>query len=146
MRIEPASENDCAGWATLRHALWPDADPNELLAEAKAIAGAEDGVGLLLFLEGTEPQGFIEASLSQSAEDQIAAHVEGWYVTPKVRGQGHGQALLERLEDWCLRRSVQTLTSDTTPTYPLSPAAHQRAGFRVAQQITVFVKDLQGER
>jgi len=144
VRIERATGTDCVGWAELRHALWPDANPNELLTEAKQIAAAQDGVCFLLTSDSGVRQGFIEASLSQSSADQVAAHVEGWYVAPAARGKGHGRALLERLEDWCLRRSVRVLTSDTTPTYPLSRAAHERAGFRVAQQITVFVKDLRG--
>lgn len=141
MRVDQVRERDLDAWAALRHALWPDCPVATARAEAEAILASEDENAWLLW-DGDAAVGFAEAQVHAGGAGGPYAHVEGWYVDPAHRGAGHGQALLGALESWCLHRAIPRLTSDTTPDYPLSPAAHARAGFRVLQRFTIFLKTL----
>ena len=143
MQIREAVPADLDAWATLRHALWPDCPLDTAREEAMAILASPDENGWLL-LDGEEAVGFIEGQV-YAGPDGPYAHVEGWYVQPKHRGQGHGRDLIGALEQWCLHRAIRTLTSDTTKDYPLSPDAHARAGFRTVHQFTIFMKDIRPE-
>lgn len=141
MEICRAERGDLDAWVKLRHALWPDARPETLLAEANSSLSSPDEICLLLIHPASGPVGFVEGAV-HSGPDEPYAHVEGWYVMPEFRRQGHGQELVGHLEQWCLHRAICLLTSDTTPEYPISPRAHARCGFRTLAQLTIFVKEL----
>lgn len=64
-------------------------------------------------------------------------------MAPEYRGRGLGRELIGGIEQWCLHRAIGMLTSDTAPDYPLSPAAHERAGFKKIHEFTIFRKILQ---
>lgn len=51
-----------------------------------------------------------------------------------------GAYLMGALEEWLLHHGIELMHSDTTDSYPLSPAAHARAGFEEVQVIRVFRK------
>ena len=141
MQIREAVPADLDAWAALRHALWPDCPVETARAEAVAILESPDEVCYLLSDASRAAVGFVEGAV-HPGPDGPYAHVEGWYVDPQLRGQGHGQELMGALEPWCLHRAIRRLTSDTTKDYPLSPAAHARAGFRAVHQFTIFMKEL----
>ena len=141
MQIREATHADLDAWAALRHTLWPDGPVETARAEAVAILESPDEVCFLLMSPAGDAVGFIEGAVHPGPEGPYA-HVEGWYVDPRHRGSGYGQELLGALEPWCLHRAIRRLTSDTTKDYPLSPAAHARAGFRTVHQFTIFMKEL----
>ena len=140
MDIREVRETDLDAWAALRHALWPECPLETAREEAGAILASPDE-GAWLLWDGDDAVGFSEAQVYDGADGPYA-HVEGWYVDPAHRGKGLGQELIGALEQWCLHRAIQRLTSDTTKDYPLSPAAHSRAGFRVLHRFTIFLKEL----
>ncbi len=138
--IREADEKDLSLWTALRHALWPDATIAELQQEAQEILASAEETCFLAFIED-RLIGFAEIALHIGSSGRYA-HLEGWYVVPDHRGCGVGSELIEHIEPWCLHRAITRLTSDTTPDYPLSPAAHAHAGFRILTELTIFVKDL----
>src|SRR3989454_9058032 len=100
--VRPAQPRDAAAWLQLRRALWPEGseaehredidrffagDPREPLA----VLLAEDGAGC--------PVGLAELSIRAYAEgcgSNRVAYLEGWFVVPKARRSGVGQALIDR--------------------------------------------------
>lgn len=145
MEVRAARATDLDAWAALRHALWPDCPLGTAREEAETILASDDENAWLLW-DGDAAVGFAEAQVHDGGASGPYAHVEGWFVDPAYRGCGHGQELLGHLEPWCLHRGITRLTSDTTKDYPLSPAAHARAGFRTLHRFTIFVKDLTAGR
>ena len=141
MRIREAGQTDLDAWAALRHALWPECAEATAREEAEAILRSADEICFLLVDGAGRAAGFVEGAVHVGPEGPYA-HVEGWYVDPDRRGQGHGQELIGRLEQWCLHRAIYRLTSDTTKDYPSSPEAHARAGFRIIHRFTIFLKEL----
>ena len=142
MKIKKLQHDDVEGWVMLRRALWPEALPDSLLADADRVLNSPDEICFLLMHPSRGAVGFIEGAVHYGPETPYV-HIEGWYVAPEFRRQGYGRELLDRLENWCLHRTISHLTSDTDPHYPLSPRAHMASGFRVLTQLTIFVKELQ---
>jgi aminoglycoside 6'-N-acetyltransferase I len=141
-KIRKAQEGDLQAWVALRRALWPGHAEDALLEEARAILASPDEVCFLLVGPEARAVGFAEAAVHIGPKGPYG-HVEGWYVMPEFRGRGHGRALVQRVENWCLHRAICLLTSDTDPAYPLSPDAHARAGFRKLLELTIFIKELE---
>jgi len=141
MEIRELRRDDIDAWVRLRSALWPDARPDALLADADRILSSPDEICFLLTHPSQGAVGFIEGAVHPGPETPYA-HVEAWYVAPDFRRQGHGAALMDRLENWCLHRTIRHLTSDTEAKYPISPRAHASCGFRVLTQQTIFIKEL----
>ena len=141
MEVCELQRDDVEQWVTLRRALWPRAQPASLLADAERILASPDEISFLLMHPTQGAVGFIEGAVHFGPENSYV-HVEGWYVAPEFRRQGHGRELLDRLENWSLHRAIYRLTSDTDPDYPLSPPAHASSGFRVLTQLTIFIKEL----
>ena len=122
-----------SAWAQLRLALWPREAFDELRQEAEDYlsAGELDGRthGVFLAIDHGAPIGMIEVGLAGSPEER-RAHIEAWFVEPSARRRGVGTLLMAEAERWARERGCRTLSSDTTPEYPESPAAHAALGFR----------------
>ena len=142
MEIRELHRDDVDAWVRLRGALWSDARLDALLADADRILSSPDEICFLLIHPSRGAVGFIEGAIHRGPETPYT-HVEAWYVDPDFRRQGHGAALMDRLENWCLHRTICHLTSDTEAQYPISPRAHASCGFRVLTQQTIFIKELQ---
>ena len=144
MNTQEAQQTDLEAWVSLRHALWPKHDVDSLTEGARVLLSSTDEVCFLLIHPSQGAVGFVEAAVHSSPEGPYC-HVEGWYVAPEFRGQGYGKDLIGCVELWSLHRSICLLTSDTEADYPLSPAAHARAGFKKIHELMIFAKRLQPE-
>jgi aminoglycoside 6'-N-acetyltransferase I len=143
MKISEAKESDLTEWVKLRKALWPHHTTEELNTDSRRILAISDETCFLLIEPSAGAVGFIECKIYLSAPEPYV-HVEGWYVEPEFRRQGWGGELVKAVERWSLHHAITKLTSDTNPTYPVSPAAHAKAGFRTLAQFTIFCKDIKG--
>jgi aminoglycoside 6'-N-acetyltransferase I len=145
--IRPVQESDAAEWATMRSALWPDADSGELLEEATSfVRGLSVATVSTVFIADVDgPAGFIELSLrpyANGCDSRPVPFVEGWYVTPKVRGHGFGRALVLAAEDWARERGFTEIGSDAEIANDGSLAAHERCGFVETKRVVFFRKPL----
>jgi aminoglycoside 6'-N-acetyltransferase I len=150
MKIRSVNPFEATEWLRMRMALWPDSNPDE---EASVIAHflAVPPRPLLPALHAafvcprpdTGLCGLVEVSIHSTAPgcktDRIG-YLEAWYVDPDWRGKGVGRALIERAEAWAKKKGCLEMASDTTPSYPLSPAAHEALGYQEVERY--FRKDL----
>lgn len=143
MLIAPLTDADIDRWLPLRQALWTKESAEQLRDDARRTLADPNQVGFLAFLpeENSRAIGFIEAGLYDD-DGKPRAHVEAWYVDPEFRRRGIGHGLLGHVEQWALHRSIALLTSDTNADYPVSPAAHEGAGFEKLAELQIFVKRL----
>ena len=143
MLIAPLTDADFDRWLPLRQTLWPMESAEQLHDDARRTLADPNQVGFLAFLpeEYGRAIGFIEARLYDDA-GKPRAHVEAWYVDPEFRRRGIGRGLLGHVEQWALHRAIALLTSDTNADYPVSPAAHEGAGFEQLAELQIFVKRL----
>jgi aminoglycoside 6'-N-acetyltransferase I len=148
VRVRHAQPEDARGWASLRSALWPDQPLPELLDEAEAFfSGGDARLAAVLVAEKVREGlvGFAELSLRPYAEDcrtSPVAFLEGWYVTPAMRHQGVGRALVRAAEEWGRAQGCREFGSDTQFDNHTSIAAHLALGFDDAGALRSFRKDL----
>jgi len=141
MTICQATENDIPSWTRLKHSLWPHHPFEEHEKDARRTLSEPNEACFLLFEQSIGAVGFIECRV-YPAQPESYCHIEGWYVEPQFRRLGWGRELVEAVELWSLHQAIPRLTSDTTPKYPISPAAHVKAGFKTLAQLTIFCKEL----
>lgn len=143
--VRAASAADIDAWAALRLALWPDADLDELRAEALAWnAGA--GVALIAFDDEGRAIGVAEASLRRDyvngTDSSPVGFLEAWYVDVAHRGRGVGRALIAAVEDWTRAQGCDELASDASLDNAGSHAAHAACGFEETERVVYFRKVL----
>lgn len=148
MTVRPVTPADRDRWVAMRHALWPDAERDELGAEADAYLRGE-GFMLEAVLVAADAGGalvgFAEVSLRPYAEGcttSPVAYLEGWYVEPAHRGRGAGRALVAAAEAWARTRGCREFASDALVENVASARAHAALGFEEVEQIRCFRKDL----
>ena len=113
--VRRAPANDLAAWVAMRSALWPDADSDELRAEAMAW-DTDDGIALIAVDGDGRAIGLAEASLRRDyvngTESSPVGFLEAWYVDPGHRGLRVGRALIAAVEDWTRAQGCSELASD----------------------------------
>lgn len=149
-RIRAAVPADVEPWAALRAALWPEADPSELRAEAAAFfAGTQSGqpIAAVFLADDADghPCGMIELSLrlyAEGCETSPVPYVEAWYTAPEQRGRGLARALMKAAEDWARRHGHTELASDALLENTASHKAHAALGFAEVERSVHFRKKL----
>lgn len=150
MQIRPVEPADAAEWLRMRMALWPDSTPEQEAGEIAhflAVPTRPPLPTLHAAFVCVRPEGGLcglaEISIQQHApgctSDRIG-YLEAWHVDPDMRGRGVGRALAEAAEAWARAEGCREMASDTTPDYPLSPAAHAALGYQEVERY--FRKDL----
>jgi len=145
IRIAAATPDDVAAWASLRLALWPDADLAELREEARAWDAAS-ALALLAFDADGRAIGLAEAGLRHDyvngTDASPVGFLEGWYVDPAWRGHGVGRALIAAVEAWTRAQGCTELASDALLDNIGSHAAHAACGFEETERVVYFRKRL----
>ena len=131
----------------MRAALWPDADADELKAEAVAHFTSPRLLERVFMCEddGGAPIGMLELSLRSHADGCLSSpvpYVEGWYVVEGRRGIGVGRALMVAAETWSRANGYSELASDCLLTNDESYAAHRALGFEEIDRNITFRKAL----
>jgi aminoglycoside 6'-N-acetyltransferase I len=130
----------------MRLALWPDADPDELRAEAVNWNTAT-GIALIAFDDEDRAVGMAEASLRRDyvngTESSPVGFLEAWYVDAGHRGRGVGRALVAAVEDWTRAQGCSELASDALLGNAASHAAHAACGFEETERVVYFRKPLE---
>lgn len=133
MVIRHPTREDKAEWLRLRHALWDDADLEELEQELEEhLLGNMPIVAFVLERTDGKLGGFLEASIRPWAEGCTApnvGYIEGWYVDPDLRGQGHGRRLVQVAEQWAIERGCTEMGSDAYIDNLDSRYAHRALGY-----------------
>lgn len=148
--IRPGEPRDEESLARLRSALWPDEEPDEGRAAARALlSGLPPGLlpaAVFVAEAGDEVVGFVEVGLRSFADgcaaDRAVGFVEGWYVAPGHRGKGMGRALVDAAQVWCREQGCREIGSDTWIDHDASQRAHEALGFEVVDRCVNFRKAL----
>ena len=129
----------------MRLALWPDADADELAAEALAW-DTRNGIALIAVDDDGQAIGLAEASLRRDyvngTESSPVGFLEAWYVDPGHRGRRVGRALIATVEDWTRAQGCSELASDALLDNTASHAAHAACGFEETERVVYFRKRL----
>ncbi len=144
-RIRQATVADKTEWLRMRHLLWPDVEPEDLLQEMdRILADSLMPVFVLPRPDGTLG-GFIEVGTRKYADGCITApvgYIEGWFIDEDLRGKGLGHELVRTAEDWARSQGLREMASDTWLDNDLSIRAHLAMGYEEVERLIHFAKTL----
>jgi aminoglycoside 6'-N-acetyltransferase I len=106
-------------------ALWPDDDPDELVAELETLLADPTQVAFVAERGDGRLCGFAEAGVrrfSNATDESPCAFLEGWWVDEDVRRAGVGRALVAAVEDWPRAQRFTEPGSDVPPLFTVRVA------------------------
>lgn len=138
-------EHDASTVAKLAQWMWTETTPKDLTEEFKEIIGKKDSAVFLLSLEG-QAVGFAQCQLRhdyvEGTDTSPVGYLEGIFVLPAYRKQGHARELLARCEAWAKEQGCSEFASDCELDNEVSLAFHKKMGFVEANRIICFTKAL----
>ena len=143
--IRKALPEDARITAELAVLLWPEHSTDELAEEmGPLLSGSESAV--FLAFAGDKPVAFAQCQLRhdyvEGTGSSPVGYLEGIYVAGAYRKQGVARNLLAGCEQWAKEKGCREFASDCELTNLESQAFHQAVGFREANRIVAYVRDL----
>lgn len=142
--IDGASERDRGEWVRMRRALYGEGDHEREVLDI--VAGRTGPLGVFVLpREDGRLAGMVEVgerSYAEGCTTSPVAYLEGWWVDPDARRQGHGRALLRAAVAWARDRGHVEMGSDTDIDNDVSVDAHRALGFEPIQRLVVFRRAL----
>ncbi|MFP4016475.1 MAG: aminoglycoside 6'-N-acetyltransferase [Halanaerobiales bacterium] len=143
--IEKVTEENFEEWLKMGLALWPDNEEEELRDEFTDIINSEKEESFLISIDN-KYIGFINMSLRtdyvEGSDSSPVGYVEGIYVDPDYREKGIARILIEKCEEWTRSRGCSQIASDCELDNAISYKFHRSVGFKEANRIISFIKDL----
>jgi aminoglycoside 6'-N-acetyltransferase I len=147
--IRPATKADAEAWLTMRAALWPDANVDELRLEVGRyfVAHGEPLLPHRVFVADDHGKivGMLELSLRpyvDGCDSSPVPFIEAWFVVPDVRRAGIGGALVKAAEQWAVENGYTEMASDALLENTISERAHVALGFKEVERAIRFRKAL----
>ena len=145
MTVRKAEAKDLPILGELACGLWPHHTPDAMRAEMAETLEMSDAAFFLAFAEKTAV-GFAQCQLRrdyvEGTDSSPVGYLEGIYVLPGHRRQGIAKALLSACESWAKSMGCREFASDCELTNKDSLRFHLNVGFREANRIICFVREL----
>jgi aminoglycoside 6'-N-acetyltransferase I len=143
--IVEATEADLEPWTRLGLLLWPDHSFHEMRETFLGILKAEREMAFLCKV-GQECVAFLNASIRvdyvEGSNSSPVGFVEGIFVKESYRKQGIAKGLIARGEMWAKAQGCTEMGSDIEQHNTASYDFHTTIGFREANRIICFIKDI----
>ena len=143
--IRKATQEDSEAAARLAAACWEGSEPEALRQELHTLL-AEPSAAVFLFEDVNRAIGFAQCQLRrdyvEGTHTSPVGYLEGIFVEPAYRRRGYARELLHACEAWARAQGCTEFASDCELNNGDSLAFHRKAGFREANRIICFTKDL----
>jgi aminoglycoside 6'-N-acetyltransferase I len=127
----------------MRHALWPDADVDEMASESEAMLSDSEQVVFVVTRANGGLCAMVEAGVrpfANGVDESPCAFVEGWWVDEDMRRTGIGRTLINAVEEWARGRGFHELGSDADLHNSVSHRAHEALGFEERERVVCYRK------
>ena len=145
VRVERADATRLDALAGMACKLWPDNEPAAMRAEFEDLLVSDRHAVFVAETDG-RAAGFVHMSLRfdyvEGSTSSPVGYVEGVYVEEHCRNGGIARKLIEAGEAWAKSRGCRELASDTGLDNVQSQLFHRKIGFREANRIVAFIKDI----
>lgn len=126
--------------------LWPDNEFEELKNELNSLLITDKNKGFLYLVDDV-PVGFVQLSIRtdyvEGSDSSPVGYVEGIYIEPEFRRQGLSKELLLKGEQWAKERGCTQIGSDIEHDNTTSYHFHKGIGFKEANRLICFIKDIE---
>ena len=140
-----AAAADAENVAALACELWPEHTPEAMAEEYRQLL-AKDDAAVFLYRKQGPATGFAQCQLRrdyvEGTETSPVGYLEGIYVREDDRRQGIARKLLSAYEEWAKEKGCTEFASDCELTNTESQAFHLAVGFREANRIVAFVREI----
>ena len=144
-RIRKAGLQNADTVAELAVQMWDSHTLQEMAEDICGTMTKEDACFFLSYAGGL-PVGFAQCGLRhdyvEGTESTPVGYLEGIFVREEFRNRGYARALLRECEKWAGERECREFASDCELENTDSPGFHRAMGFREANRIICFVKEL----
>lgn len=144
--IKQAGRMDCSTAAELAKLLWPKHTHEDLNEEMMKFIASEDGA-LFLFYAEDMPIGFAQCCLRrdyvEGTRSSPVGYLEGIFIKTEYRNRGIAKELLAQCELWAAEKGCCEFASDCELDNEGSLGFHLSLGFKVANRIICFKKNLE---
>lgn len=145
MTIRPATVKDAWGVTTLALLLWPDHDTQPLYEEMLGFMDDAESV-VLVALDEKNLVGFAQCSLRRDYVEGTATspvgYLEGVFVLESHRRRHIAKDLVDACLIWAKKQGAREFASDCLLENAASIAFHHGIGFKEANRLVCFVRDL----
>lgn len=143
--IRKAEMNDLPILTELALELWPDHAADKMYFDLGKIMTAGESVFFLAY-EGERYVGFAQCQLRhdyvEGTQTSPVGYLEGMYVQEASRKLGLASRLMKACEDWARAEGCMEFASDCEVDNEASLAFHLKLGFKEANRIICFAKNL----
>ena len=143
--IRKANMNDLPLLTKLALELWPEHAADTLYYDLGMIMTGGESVFFLAYRDET-PEGFAQCQLRHEYVEGVSTspvgYMEGLYVRQAERKLGFASQLMQACEDWARAEGCMEFASDCEVGNEESLAFHLKLGFREANRIICFAKNL----
>lgn len=143
--IKTGKKEDLSRLAELAVLLWEEHSPQEFETDLADIMAKEDAC-FFLYYEQDAPVGFAQCQLRhdyvEGTESSPVGYLEGIFVREEFRHRGYAGELLQACQRWAAEKGCREFASDCELDNEESRRFHMAMGFREANRIICFTKEL----
>lgn len=143
--IKVANKNDSKTLAQMARKIWDNDSVEELEEEFNDFVENSDIVSFIKYMNG-KAVGFANVSIRydyvEGCETSPVGYLEGIYVEDCYRNNNFARELVIACEDWVKNKGIKEFASDCELTNLGSLAFHLAIGFKEANRIICFKKDI----
>lgn len=143
--IYKATREDATKVAGLAIQMWEDNTVEDLAEEFAEMVESDETV-IFILAEDEQPIGFAQCQLRhdyvEGTDSSPVGYLEGIFIEPAHRKQGHAKQLLTKCEEWAKEKGCSEFASDCELDNEGSLKFHLKMGFAEANRIICFTKEL----
>lgn len=143
--IKLANKEEAEILAQMAIKIWDNDSVEELEQEFDEFAGNSDMVSFIKYVD-EKPVGFANVSIRydyvEGCETSPVGYLEGIYVEDCYRNNNFARDLVKACEEWVKSKGIKEFASDCEFTNLDSLAFHLAIGFREANRIICFKKNI----
>ncbi len=143
--IKKAEIKDSTTLAHMAVMMWQNSNISELEEEFKEIIHNDNAVVFIKFID-EQSVGFAQCQLRfdyvEGTQTSPVGYLEGVFVLEQYRSNGYAKELLKACEQWAKDKNCSEFASDCELDNYNSYKFHMAAGFKEANRIICFKKEL----
>ena len=143
--IKKANAQDVPALGRLAAMLWPHHSEEEMAEDFAELLKKMDAACFLAY-DKNQPVAFAQCQLRhdyvEGTETSPVGYLEGIYVKQEAREHGFASRLMKACEDWARAERCMEFASDCEIDNEESLAFHLKLGFKEANRIICFTKQL----